>query len=89
MAETICAVCGKTGGRFRFVGEGKWAHVKSCSHVNVRFEPGKNLWDFSTRNIGNDPNAGPIHVQSLSHLRRLEKEYGVNSVAGNMDSNNW
>ena len=45
----------------------------------------KNLWEFETTNL----NGKRVEVKSLSHMRRLEREHGVVSVAANYDSASW
>jgi hypothetical protein len=77
----------KSGGRFVLRG-GRWL-CQRCDTMRFEGEPGKNLWDFDTMHIGSDPNQGPIQVTSLRHLRQLEKQHGVYSVAANMDSSRW
>ncbi len=77
----------KRGGRFSYR-EGRWL-CKECAANLFVAEPGKNLYEFDTMHIGKDPNAGPIRVQNLNHLRRLEKQHGVISVAANFDSRNF
>jgi hypothetical protein len=77
----------RVGGRFSYRG-GKW-YCADCTANNVVAEPGKNLWEFESMNIGSDPNAGPVKVTSLRHLRQLEKQHGVISVAANYDSARW
>lgn len=67
---------------------GKWLCTGCAANLTIA-EPGKELWSFDTMHIGNDPNQGPIQVKSLRHLRQLEQQYGVSSVAANYDSRNW
>lgn len=73
------------GGRFRSR-DGKWLCTE-CANEWVIAEPGKDLWNFTTLNIAGKPE--PVHVKSLNHLRRLEREHGVVSVAANYESSNW
>lgn len=46
-----------------------------------------NVFPYTTFGIGDRP--GNIEVQSMRHLRKLEKQYGVQSVAFNQDSKNF
>jgi len=87
MGKTICAACGGTGGRFRWRGD-KYYHIPACvtmTHGDRMRETATNLFPYETMNLGDDPNNGPIRVQSLSHLRRLENTYGVASDPFNND----
>ena len=77
----------RKGGRFHFR-DGKWL-CEDCVQLCYQLNPGKNLWAFETLNIGSDPNKGPVQVKSLNHLRQLEKEHGVVSVAANFDSKHF
>ena len=45
----------------------------------------KSAFDFVTTTI----NGKPIHVRSMQHLQRLEKEHGCSSVVLNCDRSNW
>ncbi len=89
---TQCARCGKADGRpmtFRpSAGKSCYVHTKGCSGLSQTRDTAKSAFRFVTSHIGSDPNLGPIEVQSLSHLRRLEKEHGVVSAAANYDSSN-
>ena len=85
---TKCVDCKKrTGGALRFTSRG-WVHHK-CEPVQGTRDHARNLYGFSTTHISPDPNLGPVTVQSLAHLRRLEKEHGVVSVTANFDEKNW
>lgn len=78
----------KRGGKFRYRG-GK-PYCEECVPTDhYAGEPGKNLWEFETMNISSKANEGPIRVQSLRHLRQLERQHGVVSVAANFDSSRW
>jgi len=81
---TKCVDCKqRTGGALRFTSRG-WVHHR-CEPVGGTRDVAKNLWDFESTHISSDPNSGPVKVQSLAHLRRLEKEHGVVSVLANYD----
>jgi hypothetical protein len=74
-----CAGCGKRV-RHYFVIVGKGDFCSACAPV-ARYQ-GKSTFPFTTTNI----NGKSIEVQSLKHLRSLEKEHGVQSFAYNMDN---
>jgi len=82
MLKTRCAACGQRGGRFVFRA-GKYFHMSRC------IAPAKNrvpsTFPFTTRNMGDGK---PITVQSMRHLRQLEKQHGVSSEVYNYDSSN-
>lgn len=88
----ICDNCKRDskvfGGRFKLKGS-KWVCAPRCDSLAGTRDTAKSNFQFESMNIGSDPNAGPVRVQSLRHLRQLEKEHGVVSVAGNFDSKNW
>jgi hypothetical protein len=84
---TTCINCGETGGTFRWTSKG-YAHHK-CSPRRGTRDAAKNLFEFTTMNISSDPTAGPVQVKSLAHIRKLEREHGVISVAANFDEKNW
>lgn len=86
MAKTICARCGESGGRFRLVGD-NWVHVGRCSTGDKSRNGTHANWPLVTSHVGN-PNDGPMVIENLSHLRRVEKEYGISSDAYNNDSSN-
>jgi hypothetical protein len=85
-AVTKCGLCGQTGGRFTLRGK-NWIHVDCAGGSRIR-DVAINPFRMSTMHISENPNAGPIEVNSLHHLRKLEKEHGVISVVANYDSNN-
>lgn len=84
---TKCINCKETGGKFRWTPKG-YAHHK-CSPKPGTRDHAKDLYGFTSSHISSDPNLGPVTVQSLAHLRRLEKEHGVASVMSNQDEKNW
>jgi len=45
-------------------------------------------WPIVTSHIG-DPNDGPITINSLRHLRQVEREHGVVADAYSNDQSNW
>lgn len=85
--QLVCMSCGGTGGRFRMVGEKGWIHTPQCDVAQKTVDGAKNLYDFTTTHISGD--GQPVHVESKSHLARLEKEHGVISRVGNYNEQNW
>ena len=80
----VCEKCKETGGRFVLRGD-KWYHKGRCvSPTAGERAAAGNLFPYTTMNIG-DPNHGPVEVQSLRHLRQLEREHGVISEPFNND----
>ena len=89
MEATKCAVCGHEGGVFHFIGN-KYV----CAHC---FRTGGRYAAAVTR--GNPTPLFPyttnaltghnVEVQSLPHLRRLEREHGVQNCAFNQNSSNF
>lgn len=90
-SKTYCANvnCPKhtvyTGGRFIYSKEKRAFYCEDCFHPEVIMNGAKNLWDFTTTHF----NGHPIHVQGLSHLRELEKQYGCSSHAANHMQADW
>jgi len=79
MQKTVCAACGETGGRFIFRSD-KYYHASRCT------KPAKvrglvSTFPFTTNQF--EPNDGPVTVQSIHHLRRLESQHGVASEVYN------
>jgi hypothetical protein len=79
--------CGAVGVRFRMIANGQWKCVKCIEGPQTR-DTAKNNFAFSTMHLGQDPTKGPIEVQNMRHLSRLEREHGVVSVALNYDHKN-
>lgn len=73
----------------KFIWRGAEPFCEECLRPKAVMNEGENRWSFETMNMGSDPNAGPVKVQSLRHLRQLEAQHGVVSVAANMDHRNW
>lgn len=69
----------------RFVSFGKDTFCEECARVRGTMGSCKNLWEFETTNL----NGEKVQVKSLSHLRQLEREHGVVSVAANYESRHW
>lgn len=74
-----------SGGRFIYSREQGKFFCEDCFHIPAVMNDGKRLWDFTTTHL----NGEPIHVKSLSHLRQLEKQFGVSSHAANYEQSNW
>lgn len=73
----------RKGGRFVFINYKPYC--EECAGNATVFNSGKNLWDFETTNMSKVPGQ-KIKVKSLNHLRQLEKQHGVVSVAANYDA---
>jgi len=82
---TSCYLCGAVGGRFRWVGDGRWACASNCAARGTR-NTALSTFPFTSTNI--DGTGRPIEVQSLRHMRALEREHGVYSTAYNNDASN-
>jgi len=83
---TICAnpKCNREVTRARFVEGIGWLCLECAPRVEIQR---KNVFPFVTFGIAGKP--GNVEVQSLRHLRKLEAEHGVQSVAFNQDSKNF
>lgn len=81
-----CVVCGATVGRFRLT-DGKKKCIARCAPSDKLRDGAKSTFPFTTTNLGHGPE--PITVNSLHHLRRLEREHGVQSEAYNNNSSNF
>lgn len=77
MKKTICAACGEGGGSFVLRGA-KWYHSKGCTFSPKMRDQAKSTFPFTTTHLAG-PNDGPITVQSMRHLRKLENRHGVAS----------
>lgn len=89
MEKSICAVCGESGGMFRYrPGKDDYVHTPGCdkSFVGTR-DTARSTFPFTTSNMSSD--GQPVTVQSMRHLRKLENAHGVGSVAYNMDRSNF
>jgi hypothetical protein len=84
----ICEGCSREIYRARFVTQlKKWLCGDCDPGVSIETNVSGSMFPFTTSNIGKDPNH-PIEVQSLRHLRKLEAQHGVQSVAWNMNEKN-
>lgn len=84
-AKTRCHACGSTGGRFTLRGE-NWYCAPSCMKSSGYRDTAKSTFPFTTSHLAG-PNDGPITVQNLRHLRKLENHYGaVAEVYSNNES---
>lgn len=83
--KTVCKACDQGGGRMRFV-NGEYYHVPGCKTMSdERRDGARSTFPFTTTML----DGRETTVQSLGHLRRLEREHGVNSVAYNNNESNW
>ncbi len=91
--KTFCAnpACEKhtvySGGQFMYSMESKAFYCSDCFHAGgSRLQSmAKSAFDFVTNTI----TGKPVHVTSIQHLQRLEKEHGCSSVVLNCDRSNW
>lgn len=83
---TICAnkKCKEEVTRARFVEGIGWLCMKCAPRYKVQFS---NVFPFKAFGIGSKP--GLVEVKSLRHLRQLERDNGVQSVAFNQDEKNF
>lgn len=84
---TKCSQCGAIGVPLKHRGR-RWM-CGICDRAPAMRDTATNAFAFETMHIGGDPSAGPIQVQNLNHLRRLEKEHGVISVLANYDNQSY
>lgn len=81
---TICEECKEEVTRARWI-EGKgWFCLRCAPQVKIIASP---VFPFTTSGILGK--AGEVEVKSMRHLRQLERENGIQSVAFNQDSPNW
>ena len=91
--KTYCAnpECEKhtvySGGRFMYSMERKAMFCSDCFYDGSTVLPSmaKSAFDFTTTTI----TGKPVHVRSMQHLQRLEKEHGCSSVVLNENRSNW
>ena len=84
---TVCCGCGEEVTRARWTGEdGKWVCLDCAPELEIRKNVPGQMFPFVTMHLSNPEHPEPIKVQSLRHLRRLENQHHVQSVAFNMDS---
>lgn len=76
-----------SGGEFIYSTEKKGFFCKDCFYSVGPVLPtmAKSAFDFVTSTI----TGKPVHVESMQHLQRLEKEHGCSSVVLNCDRSNW
>ena len=77
----------KKGGEFMYSRERKTLLCPDCFYGGLAVLPNiaKSAFDFTTTTI----TGKPVHVRSMQHLQRLEKEHGCSSVVLNCDRSNW
>jgi hypothetical protein len=76
-----------SGGEFIYSAKEKKFYCSDCFRGGRSSLPtmAKSAFEFET-----DAFTGkPVHVESMQHLQRLEKEYGCSSVVLNCDRSNW
>jgi hypothetical protein len=85
---TICAnpKCAHEVSRAKFVEGIGWLCLDCAPRVRIDAVPGK-MFPYTTFSVADKP--GGIQVNSLRHLRKLERQYGVQSVAFNMNENSF
>ena len=83
---TICAneKCKREVTRAKWVEGIGWLCMDCAPRAQVQRT---NVFPFVTFGIDDKP--GNVEVQSLRHLRKLEAQFGVQSVAFNQDSKNF
>ena len=84
--KAACCVCGRDFGKLTLRGEDYYCP----DHLHTpRFRDGTHKnWPLVTMNLSDNPNEGPVVVENLQQLRRLENRYGVQSHVYNMDQSN-
>ena len=58
---------------------------EDCYLPAIQFDSAKNLFDYTTTHF----NGEKVHIRSLSHMRQLEKDFGLSSVIANNMERNW
>ena len=76
-----CGKCGQTGGRFILRGD-EYFHASRCT-APVKVHT-KSTFPFTTQHL-TSPNDGPITIDSMRDLRRIENACGVASEVYNND----
>jgi hypothetical protein len=81
-----CAVCQRT------VYRATWRPAlgmvcTECDHPALLAKVPGSMFPYVTTHL--DPDGKPVVIQSLRHLRQLEREYGKHSWAFNMDEKHW
>ena len=75
-----------SGGEFIYSPMRKAFFCKDCFYdAPILPNTAKSAFDFVTTAI----TGKPVHVESMQHLSRLEKEHGCSSVVLNCDRSNW
>ena len=77
----------KKGGEFIYSREREMLLCPECFYAGAAILPSKakSAFDFMTTTI----TGKPVHVESMQHLQRLEKEHGCSSVVLNENRSNW
>jgi len=80
-----CVRCGKkSGGTMRFISDGHYVHLGSCTPQDKARNGTHANWPLTTRHI----NGEPMVLDNLRQLRAAEQAYGVSSEVYNQDSSN-
>ena len=76
-----------SGGQFFYSAVRKGFYCSDCFYDGGPILPNvaKSAFEFDTTTI----TGKPVHVESMQHLQRLEKEHGCSSVVLNCDRSNW
>lgn len=75
-----------SGGQFIYSPTRKAFFCSDCFYeAPVLPNTAKSAFEFVTTAI----TGKPVHVESMQHLQRLEKEHGCSSVVLNCDRSNW
>jgi hypothetical protein len=85
---TICKGCKAEVLRSRWIENVGWFCMECAPEAKIIGTTGKSRFPFSTWHL-NPEKPEKITVRSLRHLRQLENQYGVASVAWNTDEKNW
>jgi hypothetical protein len=83
----ICDFCKGEVHWMRMIEPGKYA-CKDCDPGSGTSTVSLSTFPFTTTNLTKDPNK-PVVVESMRHLRQLERQHGVQSVAYNMDARDF
>lgn len=86
--KTKCALCGQTGGRFRYSAEG-WFHIGRCGFRDSDKAQPSPVFPFTTNHLDHPSvvaEQGPLVINNMRELRRYERMAGVASDPFSNDS---
>ena len=83
--KCITPGCKQEGGLFHYTAKGMKCH--HCWTGAATRDGAKSTFPYVTTHL--DGSGKPVTVQSLRHLRQLEKQHGVHSTAHSYDSKNF